>query len=98
MIVGALWFRLGLLSIRILCFLKSDKNDGVMAPKAGLVNDPNLTINLPNFNRDKLHLISKGEVKCLSNVGLAAKKNVKSTLKRSYLSSSFFESVLHLNR
>ena len=26
-IVGALWFRLGLLSIRILCFLKSDKND-----------------------------------------------------------------------
>ena len=25
MIVGALWFRLGLLSIRILCLLKSDK-------------------------------------------------------------------------
>ena len=35
MIVGALWFRLGLLIIRILCFLKLDKNDGVMAPKAG---------------------------------------------------------------
>ena len=38
MIVGALWFRLGLLSIRILYFLKSDKNDGVMAPKAGREN------------------------------------------------------------
>ena len=25
MIVGAIWFHLGLLSIRILCFLKSDK-------------------------------------------------------------------------
>ena len=25
MIVGAIWFRLGLLSIRILCFLKSGK-------------------------------------------------------------------------
>ena len=35
MIVEALWFRLGLLSITILCFLKLDKNDGVMAPKAG---------------------------------------------------------------
>ena len=30
MIVGALWFRLGLLSIRILCFLKSDKNDEIV--------------------------------------------------------------------
>ena len=38
MIVWTLWFRLGLLSIRILCFLKSDKNDGVMAPKAGREN------------------------------------------------------------
>ena len=34
MIVGALWLCLGLLSIRILCFLKSDKNYGVTAPKA----------------------------------------------------------------
>ena len=42
MIVGALWLRLGLLSIRILCFLKLDKN----ARK----NDPNLPITLPNFN------------------------------------------------
>ena len=56
MIVGVLWFCLGLMSIRILCFLKSDKNDGVMAPKAGAKmraaskNDPNLTITLPNFN------------------------------------------------
>ena len=32
--VGTLWFRLGLLSIRILRFLKSDKNYVVMAPKA----------------------------------------------------------------
>ena len=38
MIVGALWFRLGLLSISILCVLKSDKNDGVTAPKAGSEN------------------------------------------------------------
>ena len=36
MIVGALWLRLGLLSIRILCFLKSDKNRGV-------------TLTAPNF-------------------------------------------------
>ena len=28
MIVGALCFRPGLLSIRIICFMKSDKNDG----------------------------------------------------------------------
>ena len=38
MIVGALWFRMGLLSNKILYFLKSDKNDGVMAPKAGREN------------------------------------------------------------
>ena len=38
MIVGALWFCLGLLRIRILCFLKSDTNDGVMAHKAGREN------------------------------------------------------------
>ena len=35
MVVGALWFRLGLLSISILCFLKSDKNDGVTALRRG---------------------------------------------------------------
>ena len=34
MIVGTLWLCLGLLSIRILCFLESDKNYGVTAPKA----------------------------------------------------------------
>ena len=34
MIVGALWLRLGLLSIRILCFSKSDKNDRITASKA----------------------------------------------------------------
>ena len=51
MIVGVLWFRLGLLSInKILCFLKSDENDGVMAPKAGRENDPNLTTTLQNVN------------------------------------------------
>ena len=38
MSAGVLWFRLGLVSITILCFLKSDKNDGVMAPKAGREN------------------------------------------------------------
>ena len=31
-------------------------------------------------------------IKC----GFGSQKNVKSTLKRSYLSSRFFESVLHL--
>ena len=42
--------------IRILFVLKSDKNDGVTAPKAGAKmctgrkNDPNLPITLPNFN------------------------------------------------
>ena len=33
-------------------------------------------------------------VKC----GFGSQKTAKSTLKRSYLSSRFFESVLHLNR
>ena len=48
MIVGALWFRLGL--------LKSDKNDGVLAPEAGAKmhsaskNAPNLPKTLPNSN------------------------------------------------
>ena len=40
-IVGALWFCLGLLSIRILCFLKL---------RVASKNDPNLTITLSNFN------------------------------------------------
>ena len=37
-IMGALWFRLGLLSIRILCFYNRITNDGVMAPKTGREN------------------------------------------------------------
>ena len=41
MIVGALWFRLDLLSIRILCILKM---------RAASKNDPNFPITLPNFN------------------------------------------------
>ena len=56
MIVGALWFRLGLLCIMIPGFLKSDKNDGVTAPNGGAKmraarkNDPNLPITLPDLN------------------------------------------------
>ena len=55
MIVGALWFRPGLLCIRILLFLK---NDGVMALTRGAKirtahkcnNDVNLPITAPNLN------------------------------------------------
>ena len=53
MIAGALWFCLGLLSIRILCFLKSDKKKTELWPlkmRKASKNDPNLTITLPNFN------------------------------------------------
>ena len=56
MIVGALWFRLGLLSIRILCFLNRIKITGLWPLRQGAKmraaskNDPNLTITLPNFN------------------------------------------------
>ena len=39
MIVGALWFRMGLLSIRILCFLNRITNDGVMAPEIAQNHD-----------------------------------------------------------
>ena len=47
MIVGALWFYLCFLSIRIFCFLKSDKNDGVplrwgAKMRVARKNDPNL--------------------------------------------------------
>ena len=41
---GALLFRLGLLSIRILSLLESNKNDRVRK------NDPNLPITSPNLN------------------------------------------------
>ena len=57
MILGALWFRLGLLCISIRCFLKSDENGGVMAPNAGRENDPNLPITSPNFNKIKTSFI-----------------------------------------
>ena len=52
MIVGALRLRQGLLSIKILCFLKSDKNEEVRSAKVRTLskNNTNWHITLPNFN------------------------------------------------